>query len=123
MFKKLLIVSLILLGIILLFFFNPENTAIYPRCPFKLLTGLQCPGCGLQRSAYCLLHGEWRQAICHNIILFVFLPYLLLLVLTNWFDPNNKYKRLRNFCLHNYTVYVCLFILLVWGVVRNILGI
>jgi hypothetical protein len=27
-------------------------------CPFKMLTGLPCPGCGLTRSAVAFLHGD-----------------------------------------------------------------
>lgn len=35
-------------------------------CPFRLLTGLPCPGCGLTRSWVCLLHGEWQHAVAAN---------------------------------------------------------
>jgi hypothetical protein len=27
-------------------------------CPFKLMTGLPCPGCGMTRSVVALLHGD-----------------------------------------------------------------
>lgn len=28
-------------------------------CPFKQLTGVDCPGCGIQRSLLALFRGEW----------------------------------------------------------------
>ena len=39
------IVLLIVLGTIY-FVFNPSKTALFPQCPFLLLTGFRCPGCG-----------------------------------------------------------------------------
>ena len=36
--------------------FNPSDIAIFPKCPFLLLTGLKCPGCGSQRAIHSLLH-------------------------------------------------------------------
>jgi hypothetical protein len=32
-------------------------------CPFKVLTGLPCPGCGLTRSSVALLHGDLSTAV------------------------------------------------------------
>src|ERR1700716_3309549 len=34
-----------------------------PLCPFRLLTGLPCPGCGLTRSLVSLLHGDLSAAV------------------------------------------------------------
>ena len=34
-----------------------------PLCPFRLLTGLPCPGCGLTRSLVSLLHGDLTAAV------------------------------------------------------------
>ncbi|MFT4126645.1 MAG: DUF2752 domain-containing protein [Gordonia sp. (in: high G+C Gram-positive bacteria)] len=31
-------------------------------CPFRLLTGLPCPGCGLTRSWVYAMHGDWSQS-------------------------------------------------------------
>lgn len=32
-------------------------------CPFKYLTGIDCPGCGFQRSCIALLKGDLSQSI------------------------------------------------------------
>ncbi len=31
-------------------------------CPAKRLTGLDCPGCGMQRSAVAALRGDWAES-------------------------------------------------------------
>lgn len=35
-------------------------------CPFRLLTGLPCPGCGLTRSWVYWLHGDWQAGLAAN---------------------------------------------------------
>ena len=35
-------------------------------CPFKLTTGLPCPGCGLTRSAVALLHGDPSASLFYH---------------------------------------------------------
>jgi Protein of unknown function (DUF2752) len=35
-------------------------------CPFRLATGLPCPGCGLTRSWVFLTHGRWAEAMAAN---------------------------------------------------------
>lgn len=52
-----------------LFWFNPTQYHFYPVCQFHQLTGLNCPGCGMTRAAYALLHGEWQQALRDNALL------------------------------------------------------
>lgn len=52
------------------FFFNPATHRIYPVCQFHKLTGLNCPGCGMTRALYALLHGNFLTAL-HDNALFI----------------------------------------------------
>jgi hypothetical protein len=33
------------------------------RCPFKYITGIDCPGCGFQRSCIALLNGNFKESL------------------------------------------------------------
>src|ERR1043165_5055849 len=53
----------------LVFFFNPATHHFYPVCQFHRLTGLNCPGCGMTRALYALLHGDFAEALRDNALL------------------------------------------------------
>jgi hypothetical protein len=49
------------------FALSPEGISDGPVvCPFRLLTGLPCPGCGLTRAWVYLAHGQWRDSLVAN---------------------------------------------------------
>ena len=50
--------------------FPPTEYAFYPRCVFKQMTGMDCPGCGSTRAMHHLLHGRVAEAFKLNPILF-----------------------------------------------------
>jgi hypothetical protein len=52
----------------MVFFFNPSTHGFYPVCLFHSLTGLNCPGCGMTRALYALLHGDFRLALKDNVL-------------------------------------------------------
>jgi hypothetical protein len=56
--------------------FNPAKYGLFPKCPFYLITGLNCPGCGSQRAFYCLLHGNFAAALHYNLLLVLSIPFL-----------------------------------------------
>lgn len=66
------------LGIVLLFF-NPASPAnqFFPKCPFLLLTGWQCPGCGSTRACYQLLHLHPVAAFKLNPLMVMTLPFII----------------------------------------------
>lgn len=58
----------------------------YSSCPFVMITGFPCPGCGLSRAGFALLRGEFSQAWYFNpfiygisllVIVFLIRRYLL----------------------------------------------
>jgi Protein of unknown function (DUF2752) len=52
----------------------------YPGCVFHQMTGLWCPGCGLTRGTYQLLHGHLGAALGYN----VFTPLALAAIVVAW---------------------------------------
>jgi hypothetical protein len=49
-------------------------------CPFHLLTGLWCPGCGSFRAINALLHGQSLAALGYNLLVVFLLPALAVLL-------------------------------------------
>ncbi|MBJ7340836.1 DUF2752 domain-containing protein [Mycolicibacterium sp.] len=56
----------------------------FPLCPFRLLTGWYCPGCGGLRMTHDLLHGDVSAAIVDNAFMLVGLPMLALWLILRW---------------------------------------
>ncbi|WP_306460711.1 DUF2752 domain-containing protein [Mycobacterium arosiense] len=52
-------------------------SSIYPPCPFRLLTGWNCPFCGGLRMTHDLLHGDLPAGIYDNVFLLVGIPLLV----------------------------------------------
>lgn len=50
---------------------DPNTTTILPPCPFRSLTGYDCPGCGMTRALHSMLRGDVVGAIDHNLFLVV----------------------------------------------------
>jgi Protein of unknown function (DUF2752) len=56
---------------------DPHRTdSVYPLCPFKWLTGWNCPFCGGLRMTHDLLHGDLMAGINDNVFLLVGIPML-----------------------------------------------
>lgn len=49
---------------------------VFPACPLRALTGLDCPGCGGTRAVHALTHGDIETAFDHNAVLTIVLPLL-----------------------------------------------
>ncbi len=45
-----------------------KSSSWYPACPFKTLTGLDCPGCGVTRALHALITGHPVRALDHNAL-------------------------------------------------------
>jgi hypothetical protein len=55
---------------------DPSNGGVFLPCPFRSLTGLWCPGCGLTRATHHLVRGDITQALRYNVFVVVVLAAL-----------------------------------------------
>ncbi|MGE2713878.1 DUF2752 domain-containing protein [Mycolicibacterium litorale] len=85
-----------------------------PPCPFKLLTGWDCPACGGLRMTHDLLHGDIAAAVADNVFLLVGLPLLASWILIR--------RRQHRTVMPTSAIVVVVVAVLSWTVVRNLPG-
>ena len=69
-------VGIAVVVIIMLRFFDPATSGVFPPCPLRYLTGWYCPGCGSLRALHQLLHGNLQTAWAMNPLTILFLPFV-----------------------------------------------
>ena len=93
---KLIFISTAVFAIALLyFFFDARHFTFFPKCPFYVLIGLYCPGCGSQRAVSSLLHGEILPALQFNFLMIICLPLLIysaIISIINYFNKKQIIK-------------------------------
>jgi hypothetical protein len=67
-------------GILILAALPSDGTGV-PLCPFRYLTGLPCPGCGLTRGLSSLLQLQFAHAYDYHPLVFVLLPAAVLIAM------------------------------------------
>jgi len=59
----------ILGGYLFLFLIDQQVTGRhYTTCPFKLITGIPCPGCGMGRATLAMARGEFLASMHYNLL-------------------------------------------------------
>ena len=114
-------ISLGIIVLVVYFIFDPSEYIWMPQCVFHRVTGLQCMGCGSQRMVHSLLHGHIREAIQANALIFFSLPFILFLIFVEFNRTRypNLYKN-----IHSKGVIIgATAVLIIWLLLRNILGI
>lgn len=118
--KALLLTAALLLAAAVYFCFDPAASSFFPRCPFRLLTGWACPGCGSQRAVHCLLHGDFGGAVRQNALMVASLPLLAVLLCAEARKKSAPdFYRKVNKSLY---IYLYLALVLLWWIGRNMGG-
>jgi len=108
-----------LIGVGVLKYFDPSKVNFLPPCPLLSLTGFACPGCGLTRGFHALFHGDFFTALDFNALIpiwvlifgYVLISLMLLAI---------RGKGLPMMPTQPVFLFGFLFVLLAFGVLRNI---
>lgn len=107
---------------------DPSLSTGYPPCPLKVLTGLDCPGCGGLRCVHSLMEGNVGAALDQNLLAVFLLPvvavWIGLLILRKWRTDAGPPLRSERFLTIQRTATVILVaVIAIFTIVRNIPGI
>lgn len=91
-------------------------------CMFHVLTGLKCPGCGMTRVLVCLTQGDFQSAFRQNMAVFFLLPLAVPFAIL-WAVRYVRTGSKRLGKLENILLWTMVAVLLVFGILRNFLGI
>ena len=108
-----------LLALVLLFRLDPARHGFFPRCLLHQFTGLQCPGCGGQRSLHHLLHGELATAFRCNALFVTLLPIGVWHLVRRALRPWRGYE-LPALFRHHAWLWVSAVATIVFAIVRNL---
>jgi hypothetical protein len=110
-------------AIVAMYFLNPIDYIWMPKCPTKMIFGINCPGCGLQRAAHALLHGHIKEAIGYNLFFVVAFPYLIAIIICGLMRKGELRQKLNRIVESKYLTYGYITLFFVWFVIRNIIDI
>lgn len=100
------------------FYFDPGDSVFFPKCPFLVLTGWQCPGCGSQRAVHALLHGDVAGAWGYNALLVVaIVPVGILLAAEMLRKRRPRFYHAVN---SQWSIWGCFIVITAWWIGRNI---
>ena len=100
--------------------FDPQTQPVFPRCPFLLATGCECPGCGSQRAIHNLLHFNIGAALRYNAFVVVALPYVFLGLYMQYFGGKRHFPQIEKIFFGKWAAILLLVFILTFWVVRNL---
>lgn len=106
----------IFLFLLLFYYFINEIFNFSIPCPIYYVTHLYCPGCGITRLLFSIIHLDFYQAFRYNPLVFILIIlgfiYIILKLILKRFNIN--------LVIPNYIWYIILIIVIVYGILRNI---
>ncbi|MDR0982568.1 MAG: DUF2752 domain-containing protein [Culturomica sp.] len=103
------------------FSYDPAQNSYFPKCPFYVLTGYKCPGCGSQRAIHALLNGNVISAFTENMLLVLAIPYILLGVVLDIKKFHGlRIQRLRKTLYGQKAILAVLIIIIGFWILRNV---
>lgn len=104
----LIVLSLLLVIIFYVYESDPSKGPILP-CIFNLVTGYQCPGCGMTRAVNSVMHGDIMAAYGYNKLIFLIPIGLTIYGILKVLEKNTEKL-----------VWLYILIVLLYAILRNI---
>ncbi len=118
---KIIMRDVLLFLILLSYYLLNKYVGFSIPCPFHLITGYLCPGCGITRALFALLEFKFHEAITYNLLVVFYTPLFILYFgyLDYLFIFDKKDKIIKK--IPNIIWYILIIITILFGIVRNII--
>lgn len=121
-YKYTILTIVAMVGCFVYYYIDPIQYRFVPKCPIKLLTTLDCPGCGFQRALHAVLHGHFVEAIHYNMFLLFAIPLTFM-----WFansiiieHTSHQVDKAKMIKLNSRIIYVYILSYISWFIFRNV---
>lgn len=114
----LIITISIIVGLLTLYILKTHNIIKLDCVTYKYFNIL-CPACGVTRMIRSILEFNFSKAFRYNQLVFVLIPYMLYIYTIGCIQYINDGKLKDSLAVH---LQILAFILIIWGVIRNIPG-
>jgi hypothetical protein len=105
-----------------LLFINWLQNNLLP-CPFKYITGIDCPGCGFQRSLLALIQGNLRVSFFMYPPTIPLLLFFMYGIADKFFKLDNDKGTLKKVLFVNVALIVLInYSIKIWGIYQNYHG-
>lgn len=100
------------------YFFDPSKARWMPKCLWKTLTATDCPGCGSQRMAHALMHGDFAGAWNANAFAVCMIPVAAALF---WLEfSRNRHPDLYRKVHSPWLIAILATAVIAWWIARNL---
>jgi hypothetical protein len=100
---------------------DPNQPGHYPLCPFRAVTGLDCPGCGSLRCIHALSHLDVKAALDQNLFTVIALPFIAV-TWVRWLQRSSRGQP-RPAPLNPRVIKAIAFAVIAFWIVRNLPGV
>lgn len=114
-------ITLLLIAALYFYYtFDPETYALFPKCPFLMVTGIECPGCGSQRAIHQLTHLNIISAFKYNAFVVIVLPYIFLGLYLEFLGGKIRHPKLEKIFFGRWSAIIVLIFVISYWIFRNI---
>ena len=78
-------------AIVILVYFIAADLVFHTSCPFAIMTGLPCPGCGITRAALLVLQFRFADAARMNFTVYLWIAVAVFFVINRYFLEKKEF--------------------------------